>query len=90
MTASPRKVLVERVLDGFRRGDHDQILACPTNDPRRSRDATIAPILRRIWVMWASTVRSPMWRRSPMALLERPRDSAIEIGDRGGAALDLA
>ncbi len=29
MTVSPRKVVVERDLDGFRGGDHDQILGLP-------------------------------------------------------------
>lgn len=34
MTAplSPRKRVVERYLDGFRRGDHAQILSCLTDD----------------------------------------------------------
>jgi uncharacterized protein len=29
---SPRKDVVERYFDGFRRSDHDQILACLTDD----------------------------------------------------------
>src|SRR5215210_5277155 len=29
---SPRKALVERYIDGFRRGDHEQILSCLTDD----------------------------------------------------------
>ena len=39
MAGSPRKVVVERYSDGFRGGDHDQILACPTDDPL----ATLSP-----------------------------------------------
>ncbi|MFC7376248.1 nuclear transport factor 2 family protein [Brachybacterium sp. GCM10030267] len=34
METSPNKQTVERYLDGFRRTDHDQILACLTDDIR--------------------------------------------------------
>ena len=146
MTVSPRKV-VERYSDGFRGGDHDQILACPTDDPL----ATLSPRERDVLALVAegrsnkaigdrlhiadrtvptsprSSSRSVRTRRvtrtagsspcSPSSashdrlnpedmshsILGRERsdrasvvvraisnDTAIEIGDRGRAAPDLA
>jgi uncharacterized protein len=32
--SSPRKAIVERYLDGFRRSDHEQVLSCLTGDVR--------------------------------------------------------